>query len=156
MTALSGPPLPPTTATPMHCFFRVQVGIAVGMLALLTAQLSGIQTTYPGTDSKYFGRPIQIQYCMFSSSTDARQESRCKFGYAVASVSLVLSFIWSYMQVRTVRHVRWPQQPVACTRASPEPAAEHITSCARARQAPMQCCQRWWLHKQPVAGVHVV
>jgi len=69
------------------------------MLALMDQQLTGISWVYDGTLTQYQGRNIRIQYCMFSSSTDQSNDKRCNFGFAVASVSLVLSFIWSYLQV---------------------------------------------------------
>lgn len=94
-----------------HCV--LQVAIAIGMLALMDQQLTGISWVYDGTLTQYHGRNIRIQYCMFSSSTDESIDSRCNFGFAVASVSLVLSFIWSYLQVR-LRHICGEQQHLLC------------------------------------------
>ena len=77
-----------------------QVGIAIGMLALMNQQLTGISWVYDGKMTQYVGRDIRVQYCMLSSSTDVENKVRCNFGFAVASVSLVLSFIWSSLQVK--------------------------------------------------------
>jgi hypothetical protein len=63
------------------------------------SNLAGVSWIYDGALTQYTGRSIKIQYCMFSSNTDYSMEGRCQFAFAVASVSLALSFIWSYLQV---------------------------------------------------------
>ena len=77
-----------------------QVGLAIGMLALLNTQLTGISGVYQGDNPQYQGRSIRIQFCMLSSSTDADNAVRCNYGFAVASMSLFLSIVWAYIQVR--------------------------------------------------------
>lgn len=93
--------------------FSATVGIAIGMLALMDQQLTGISWVYDGTLTQYQGRNIRIQYCMFSSSTDQSNDKRCNFGFAVASVSLVLSFIWSYLQSLRRNPFRHPSVKLA-------------------------------------------
>lgn len=83
-----------------HCLCHIlQVGIAIGMLALIDQRLSGIPWVYDGQLQQYVGREVRIQYCMFSAGTDYSIESRCSFAMAIAAVSLALSFVWSYLQV---------------------------------------------------------
>lgn len=70
------------------------------MLALLDNQLTGIGWTYDGSLAQYKGRPITIEFCLLSSSTDVNNPGRCNFAFAAASISIALAFIWSYLQVR--------------------------------------------------------
>jgi hypothetical protein len=88
--------------TPRHPPTR-QVALAIGMLALINQHLTSIPSTYQGSMLEYVGRPIAIQYCLLSSSTAESQESRCGFALAAVSISLALSLMWSYMQVRRER-----------------------------------------------------
>jgi hypothetical protein len=76
-----------------------QVAISIGMLAMLDQHLTELPFLYDGPQKQFYGRWVNIDYCLLSNSRDYVQNIRCQFGFATAAVSLAISMVWSYLQV---------------------------------------------------------
>lgn len=113
--------------------------------------LAGISWVYDGSLTQYTGRQIKIQYCMFSSTTDYSEEGRCNFAFAVAAVSLVFSFVWSYMQVG--RGCVFKTQGLHGLHSEFYAEEQPYPS---ASSTPGTCTYTWWLHAGAMLPPHLL
>lgn len=85
------------TLTPFMCC--VQVGIAIGALALIDQYLQYVPVVYDGSDKRFAGRTVNIYYCMLSGGISGSIDSRCNYAFGVAAISLAISALWAIHEV---------------------------------------------------------
>jgi hypothetical protein len=93
----------------------MQVGVAIGALAVIDQYLQYVSVVYDGSDVRFAGRTVKINYCMLSGGVAGSIDSRCNYAFTVAAISLAISALWAIHEVGSSswwhRPVRWWHSP---------------------------------------------